>query len=403
MLFNFTNFGEKLKQMINSPRSKTNILVVDDDTAGLIVLRNNLKDDDFNLYVADTGTKALEIIQHNKIDIVVLDIMLPDYDGFEICAKLKYSQATKDIPVIFLTALAEPENIVKGFKKGGVDYITKPYKKEELLVRIKTQVELIHSREIINNQIDLLEKQKLALESEKRKTKNLLLNILPAKIVKELEVGYKPKPEYFKLATIMFTDFIGFSSSCSSIPPELLVNTLETYFTGFDSIIEKYNIEKIKTIGDAYMCASGIPIPNNTHAIEIVLAALEIRNLIEVFKNESHNTETFLWDIRIGINTGEVIAGVIGKTKFAYDVWGDTVNTASNTELLCEVNKLSITESTYELVKDFFVCSKRGNYDLKNTKNTDIYVVERLKPEFSSDESGIFPSEAFRKMVNEIM
>ena len=224
-----------------------------------------------------------------------------------------------------------------------------------------------------------IKKEKKKVEDEKVKNEKLLLNILPEEVANELkETGYS-KAKSYESATVLFTDFKDFTVLGEKLSPEKLVNEINTYFSEFDNIIEKYNIEKIKTIGDAYLCAGGIPVANKTHHFDVVNAAIDIIKYIEKVKLEKTAKGEIAFDLRIGINTGPLVAGIIGVKKFAYDIWGDTVNTAARMEQNSEAGKINISGSTYELIKDGFKCHYRGKINAKNKGDIDMYFVEGLK------------------------
>ena len=182
----------------------------------------------------------------------------------------------------------------------------------------------------------------------------------------------------FESVTVLFTDFKGFTRYSQNLTPEQLVQSVDYYFSEFDKIIERHGLEKIKTIGDAYMCAGGLPFPSSDHPKRMVEAAFEIARFIEQTKNSEQNGVAH-FDIRIGINTGPVVAGVVGTKKFAYDIWGDTVNVASRMESNSEPGRINISEFTYELVKDHFECSFRGEIDVKNKGMMRMFFVESAK------------------------
>lgn len=214
------------------------------------------------------------------------------------------------------------------------------------------------------------------LREEKKKSDDLLLNILPAEIADELkEKGSAVARDYDKV-TVMFTDFKDFTKISEQLTPAALVKEIDFCFRAFDHIIQKYGIEKIKTIGDAYMCVGGLPIPNSNHAINTVKAAIEIRNFMKMHNQEKAAKGEHQFRIRIGIHTGSVVAGIVGIKKFAYDIWGDTVNIASRIESSGEADKINISESTFELVKNDFKCSYRGKIEAKNKGQIDMYFVE---------------------------
>jgi class 3 adenylate cyclase len=217
------------------------------------------------------------------------------------------------------------------------------------------------------------------IELERQKSDTLLLNILPEETAQELkETGYA-QPHSYELVTVMFTDFKGFTQISEKLTPEELVKKLEYCFTQFDEICERNNLEKIKTIGDAYMCAGGVPRANTSNPKDAVKAGLEMQKFMKEWKAYQEKLGEPTFELRLGIHTGSVVAGVIGKNKFAYDIWGDAVNLASRMESSGEVGKVNISETTYNHVKDDFECEYRGKITAKNKGEIDMYFVESVK------------------------
>jgi len=222
---------------------------------------------------------------------------------------------------------------------------------------------------------------------EKEKTENLLANVLPKNTANEImETGRATKMKY-NFVTVLFSDIQGFTKLAEEMNPEILIDELDKFFFNFDSVVEKFGIEKIKTIGDAYMCAGGIPEKNRTNPVEVILAAMEMQAYMIRLKEASKVEGMQLWDIRIGIHTGTVVAGVVGHKKLSYDIWGDTVNTASRMESSGEAGKINISGTTYEFVKDFFICEYRGKMPVKYKGEIDMYFVKTIKPQLR-DEDG---------------
>ncbi|MBE7439587.1 MAG: GAF domain-containing protein [Spirochaetales bacterium] len=234
------------------------------------------------------------------------------------------------------------------------------------------------------------------LREERDKSDRLLLNILPLHVAQELKASGTVKPVFFDYATILFTDFKGFTKVAQRMAPEQLIGELDSVFLQFDTICERNGIEKLKTIGDAYMCAGGLPVSSKTHAIDVCLAALEIREFMaETRRIKQEITGEKFWEVRIGVHSGPVIAGVIGKNKFAYDVWGDAVNVASRLESSGQPGEINISSDTYKLVKDFFECEPRGSIAIKNRGEVEMYFLRCIRPELSRDPEGKIPAEAF--------
>jgi class 3 adenylate cyclase/predicted metal-dependent HD superfamily phosphohydrolase len=275
---------------------------------------------------------------------------------------------------------------------------------------IKRQKELLEMQVLertarIRKQKERIEKQKAELEQkqkelelEKEKSEQLLLNILPEKTVTELKIKGKSKPRHYNLVSVMFADFKNFTKISENLRPEELVQRLDSYFIKFDEIIEEHHVEKIKTMGDAYMAAAGVPIRNKTNPIDITLAALRIQQYMR--QSNEQLDENSRWYLRIGIHTGEVTAGVIGLKRFAYDIWGDTVNVASRVETSGEPGKVNVSGQTYEQIKAFFDCEYRGKIPAKNKGEIDMYFVNRIKPELSEDKEGTRPNKQFWDYVN---
>ena len=227
------------------------------------------------------------------------------------------------------------------------------------------------------NRYRYVKKTNLIIEEEKNRADQLLNNILPEETALELKKSGKVKAKKFESVTVLFTDFQGFTQYADNLSPETLVESVGYYFSKFDEIMEKYGLEKIKTIGDSYMCAGGLPYPTPDHAKKTVQAALEIAEFVKDTTNKDaiHYTH---FEIRIGINTGPVVAGVVGTKKFAYDIWGDTVNIASRMETNATSGRINISENTYALIKDEFDCEYRGEIEVRNKGMMKMYFVNRV-------------------------
>ncbi len=223
-----------------------------------------------------------------------------------------------------------------------------------------------------------IQRTKKIIEQERNRSDGLLLNILPEETAQELKISGKVEAKRFESVTVLFTDFKDFTKSSENVTPEKLVKSIDFYFSRFDEIIEKYGIEKIKSIGDSFMCAGGLHFDTTDHALKMTLASFEMLQFVEDTKL-INNSEIVHFDVRIGINTGPVVAGVVGTKKFAYDIWGDTVNVASRMESTSKEGKINITENTYLLIKDYFVCKYRGQVEVKNKGSMKMYFVNSIK------------------------
>jgi class 3 adenylate cyclase len=316
------------------------ILIVDDTPANIQTLSGTLKEKGYQISVATNGRQALEVVGRVRPDLILLDVMMPEMDGFETCRRLKESVATRDIPVIFLTARTETEDIVKGFELGALDYVSKPFNAPELLARVNTH---------------------LTIDRLHRENERLLLSILPASIAQRLKSGDARIADHFPEVSVLFADIVDFTVLSGGMSPKPLVSLLDDLFTQFDELARRHRVEKIKTIGDCYMAVCGVPDPRPDHAVALAEMALEMIECLKQF-NTGHSTSI---RIRIGMNTGPVVAGVIGRSKFIYDLWGDTVNTASRMESTGVPNRVQVTEQMQQALAGRFDFEERGEVEIK--------------------------------------
>ncbi len=228
----------------------------------------------------------------------------------------------------------------------------------------------------IKKHSEQLEEKNEIIAKEQERSEELLLNILPQKVAEELKENGIAKARKYDLATVLFTDFVGFSKSASEMAPEVLVYELDFYFKKFDEIITKYGLEKIKTIGDSYMCAGGLPNRSSTHPFKVMSAAIEIQKFINQMKDHKKAKGKVFFEARIGIHSGPIVAGVVGKKKYAYDIWGNTVNIASRLENACEPGQINISKKTYDLVKSKFRAESRGKINAKNIGEIEMFYLK---------------------------
>jgi ligand-binding sensor domain-containing protein/class 3 adenylate cyclase/predicted metal-dependent HD superfamily phosphohydrolase len=262
----------------------------------------------------------------------------------------------------------------------------------------KKQIEL--QNEQIQAKKEKVEEQQKLLQIEKDKTESILLNILPESSVKELKSKGKVTAKAFTTVSVMFTDVVGFTKISESMTPSRLVNKLDVMFKKFDEIIVNNRLEKIKTIGDAYMCAGGVPEKNSTNPIDTCLAALQIQDYMAKLKFDAIANHEDYWEIRLGINTGPLTAGVIGTQRLAYDIWGSTVNEAQRMEMLGDPGKVMVSGSTFAYIEPYFECEFKGKVQTKGKGLMDMYLVHRIKPELSVNNEGLVPNERFNQIVN---
>ena len=371
-----------------------NVLYVDDEENNLNSFKAALRRN-YNIYTALSGEEGMEILSKTDIHVIVTDQRMPHMTGVQFLQLIPDGQ---DNVKIILTGFSDMESIIEAINTGKVyRYITKPWDKDELKITIDNAIEtvilrrdnkhLIQELQEHNEQLEEkvrlrtqeIEKQKQIIEAAKIQSDALLLNILPAEIADELKQFGKSYARKHDQVSVLFADIKGFTSIAEKLTPVKLVTQLDEVFGAFDNIIAKYGMEKIKTIGDAYMCASGLPVADNENAIKSVKAALDMQQYIKEFGagNKIQNLPVF--EIRIGIHTGPLVAGVVGLKKFAYDIWGDAVNLASQMEQHSEVGKVNISGETYSLVKDTFNCIHRGKIEAKSKGQVDMYFVESVK------------------------
>jgi PAS domain S-box-containing protein len=498
--------------MLDENIHKGVIVIVDDNPTNLGVLFDFLTDSGFRVLVAQDGESAIQKVEYARPDLILLDVMMPGIDGFETCRRLKANPSTQEIPVIFMSALSETVDKVKGFNLGGVDYITKPVQQEEVKARVKTHLtirnlykrlqaqnlqlqqeikerkqaeeslrqaeekyrsifenasegifqaspqgryitanpalariygyespeELITEISNIGNQLyvepmrsddlaallqredtvsdfesqvyrkdgkmiwiseniraardasgallyyegtvsDITERRQseVALQLARKKAELLLLNILPQAVAERLKRGQRTIAESFEEVTVLFADLVDFTKFSTQTSPTQLVEILNVIFSKFDRLAEKHRLEKIKTIGDAYMVVAGLPTPRKDHAQAIALMALDMKEAIAQFNAETQQS----FRLRIGINTGPVVAGVIGIKKFSYDLWGDTVNIASRMESLSIPGCIQVTAATYERLRDDYVFEERYPIHVKGKGEMITYLLTGKKLE----------------------
>ena len=330
------------------------ILVVDDNTSNRDVLARRLTREGHKVVTAANGTAALDLVARQDFDIILLDLMMPGMSGFEVLRRLKAAEQTNHIPVIMISALDELDSVVRCIEAGAEDYLTKPFNPILLRARVGASLEKKWLRD--------REKKFIAdLEQEKRRSEALLLSILPQKIVDRIRDGEKIIADRILEATILFCDLVGFTTLSQELPADRLIDFLNKIFSAFDRLAAEQGVEKIKTIGDAYMVVAGIPEAQSDHAVRIATLGLRMIHAVEAIAKA---TDLKL-RARIGIHTGPVVAGVIGTHKFAYDVWGDTVNTASRMESYSLPGRVQVSAATRLALGDRFDFERRGPIEIK--------------------------------------
>jgi class 3 adenylate cyclase len=240
-----------------------------------------------------------------------------------------------------------------------------------------------------------LSEARAAVTAEMEKSDRLLRSILPAAIAEELKQHQRVQPRFFESVTILFADFKGFTRLTEGLEPARLVHQLDQNFARFDEICEQERLETLKIIGDAYMCAGGLPDGNRSHPVDACLAALQMQQFIRRTNNQREKLHLPPWELRIGVNTGPVVAGVVGKRHFTYDIWGNAVNVAERLEAACEPSRINVSSSTLYHVGALFETEPRGSVEVKHKGAIDMYFLNRIKPELSADADGCLPNAPF--------
>jgi adenylate cyclase len=338
------------------------LLLADDDEANRDLLRRRLEKLGYRITECADGREALRLAREAAPDLVLLDMLMPYLDGHEVLARIKSDEALHHLPVIMISALDQIESAANCIELGAEDYLPKPFNPTLLHARVGAALEKKRLRE--TEQIYLRR-----IEEERRRSDRLLLNVLPQPIADRLKSGETRIANSFNDVTILFADLVGFTTLSTQIPPARLVRLLDQIFSAFDELADRHGMEKIKTIGDAYMAAAGIPFPHEDHASAAAKMALDMHEGIEKFSGEN---QVFL-QLRIGICTGPVIAGVIGQNKFIYDLWGDAVNTASRMESHGEPGRTQVAVTTYECLRDRYRFEERGTIEIKGKGSVKTY------------------------------
>lgn len=341
------------------------VLVVDDNEMNRDLLSRRLQRQGHTVVVAANGVQAMEKVRSHPFDVVLLDIMMPELNGYEVLEQLKADPALRHIPVIMISALDDIESVVRCIELGAEDYLFKPFNPTLLGARIRACLEKKHLRD---QEQAYLKK----LQEEQEKSEKLLLNILPKPVAEQLKRGQCIIADNFADVTVLFADIVNFTELSARLSPTELVELLNTIFSTFDHLAEHHGLEKIKTIGDAYLVVGGLPIPRTDHAEAIAAMALDMQEAIANLHIAGLKFDRPL-TMRIGINTGPVGAGVIGISKFTYDLWGDTVNTASRMESLGLPGKIQVTTETYQRLKDKYVLQPRGAIEVKGKGDMTTY------------------------------
>lgn len=333
--------------------ARSTILAVDDTPDNLKIIGQLLKDD-YRIKVANGGQKALAIVAAEDLpDLILLDIMMPGMDGYQVCQRLKANPATADIPVIFLTSKTDATDEAEGFNLGAVDYIHKPFDPVILSARIKTQIAL---RQALQD-----------AERAQKEADRLLYTVLPKAAADEIRSNGCVLPRRYEDVAVLFCDLANFTSYCDQNDPEDVVSRLDALFIQFEEIALRNGMEKIKTIGDAFMAAANLLSPNDDPIGSAVRCGREMQQL---------TTEFGLgWSARVGVNIGPIVAGVVGQERFQFDIWGDTVNVAARISAKSEFGIVAVVEGVWNGISDRFQSLSYDKHNIKGKGEITIYQV----------------------------
>jgi adenylate cyclase len=354
-----------------------NILIIDEKESDRLALKEILGGGGNILLFCNSIEDAHPILHRREIGIILIDVDSPNFSSMEDFKELLQKYATHTHYSIIITENTRTgSKLLKGFNSGAVDFITKPF--NPLLIQAKLDVYK-------------------TLYYKDQRIAQLLGNILPANVLDDLNQFGKFSPKRVDKGVVLFTDFVDFSMKSKTIKPIKLVKRLEYYFTAFDEIVERYQLEKIKTIGDAYMAISGVNEDNAQPILRACMAALEMRNFIRNEKELAKAMKKDFWEIRIGVHAGPLVAGIIGSKRYSFDVWGDTVNIAARAQQFSGIDQITITQAIQDECANYFVTKNLGNTPIKKRGGTmETFELESLKSEFSLYGNGKVPSVDLR-------
>jgi adenylate cyclase len=339
---------------------KAKILIVDDQQANVLLLERMLAGAGYTSVTSTLDPRAVcELHEKNRYDLIVLDLQMPGMDGFQVMEGLKPIEKDGYLPVLVITA--QPDHKLRALQAGAKDFISKPFDVAEVLMRVHNMLEvrLLHLE--IHRKNDELKKLFDQVVAERKVSERLALHVPPDSIAARLQARPDVTADSFAEATVLIADIVGFADLTPAVSPEQLALLLDEIFTSFDGLAKQRGLKKIKTLGNSYMAAAGVPVPSGDHAAQAVHAALDMLEALGHFNERSDHS----LQVRIGIATGAVVAGVIGKRMYVYDVWGDAVNTASRMESHGVAGRVQVSESTRRLLGELFLLEERGALDVE--------------------------------------
>lgn len=336
------------------------ILIVDDEIFNVDYMQQEIEDLGLDTVCAYNGPEALRKVADEKPDLVLLDIMMPGMNGFEVLTRLKEDPQTRDIPVIIISALSDVKSIVHGIELGAEDYMVKPFNDVLLRARIHNGLQ---KRRWRLQEITYLQQ----IEDEKQRVDELLHVILPDAIVSELKSTNRVQPREYSGVAVLFADIIDFTQYCDTHSPLDVLTNLQSLVIAFEQLAVQYSLEKIKTVGDAFMAAGGLLQPLDNPVLNCVQCGIEMIQASTQMPAE--------WGIRVGIHYGSVMAGLVGKKQYLFDIWGDTVNTAQRIQENGQSNAVNLSKAALDLLTDKFTTSSLGLVEIKGKGPVEIFYV----------------------------
>jgi class 3 adenylate cyclase len=347
-----------------APTDNASLLIVDDNELNRDMLTRRLQRLGYKVSCADNGREALKKMRSQSFDLLLLDIMMPGMDGFEVLEELKADPSLREIPVIVLSASDQLNHVVKCIQMGAKDYLSKPFNPVLLQARIGSCLERKRLRDKETSYLRQIEQQK-------QRSDELLHVILPHDIAAELKATHVVQPRRFEKVGILFCDVVGFTTYSDRHPPEEILSHLQTLVEAFEQLCLEYNLEKIKTIGDAFMATAGLLTPLENPALHCVRCGLKMVALAQTLPAR--------WQVRVGVHVGPVVAGVVGRRKYQYDIWGDAVNTAARMQGAASPGSLCVNKETWNLVAER--CSGRslGHINVKGKGEQELFLVDAFR------------------------
>lgn len=363
--------------MVSEPTTQylNNALFIDDSLMDHLIMKKMLKEFDVNLECVESGYEALEKLEHTSYKFIICDINLPGMDGFDIVSEIKDISRAEHTPFLFYTSTdIEDRLLSRAFKQGAFDVLSKKNSIISIKSKLRSIIELSDYKSL---NINLVEKNEPV-------KKGRIIELFTGEPVKK--ENSKIEKRIFPNATVMFADFVDFTNISRELNLDQLIEKLHWFYEKFDEVMDEFGIHKIKTIGDSYMCASGVPIRNNQHTIMMILASLAIKRIVVERMAMDKSAGAIPWDIKFGIADGEVIAGFVNKDIKTLDIWGDTVNLASRFEGVAEPGNIVISNDIKSIIAPFFSVDTLGEVELKSVGRKELYSVLGLKEKFQDGD-----------------